>query len=513
MDTDEKASAADARPEGVSLGSIAVRGSLLNSAQWLVNKVLTAGSMLLLAHWLSPVDFGVASQASAIVQFMAICLPLTLGDVVLSRARRTEEFVAVARSMAIKGSVLNGLVIVICIPVFLAVYRDFPSRTLGLLVALLASRPLLEALQMEPLTRLRARLAYGSIAVVEGVSQAISTAISLVMALLGGKSVSLIIPNLLGGAIRVWCYRAVAGPQESNTIRRELSAEIFRDYVPAASAQYLHKIASTLEVLVLGIVCGELETGLFAFSALIATQANTVIAHQLGVVLQPIFGFLEGDVRRQAEGLLRAQRVLGLVCVPIALVQVVMAEPLFRLLFSSRYQVAVPIFQAISLAQVVLFALGPQMAFLRARRRFDTVLKWQIAQLVVGVLACWAGARLAGATGVAIGYGVVWGLFVPALGWLCLRGVAPRAAWVVVRLFAQPLLISLPAFAAAVLLHQALGTPSLLTDTLAVGLIGPLAMIVSLWIGYCVDLDLQRVFKHLWGTIVRRIHSKDDLIT
>lgn len=512
MDTDEKASAADARPEGVSLGSIAVRGSVLNSAQWLTNKVLTAGSMLLLAHWLSPVDFGVASQASAIVQFMAICLPLTLGDVVLSRARRTEELIAVARSMALKGSVLNGLVIVICIPVFLAVYRDFPSSTLGLLIALLASRPLLEALQMEPLTRLRARLAYGPIAVVEGVSQAISTALSLVMALLGGRSVSLIIPNLLGGAIRVWWYRAVARPQESRSTKRELAADIFRDYVPAASAQYLHKIASTLEVLVLGIVCGELETGLFAFSALIATQANTVIAHQLGVVLQPIFGLLGGDVRRQTEGLLRAQRVLGLVCVPIALAQVVMADSLFRLLFAARYQVAVPIFQAISLAQLVLFALGPQMAFLRAQRRFDTVLKWQIAQLVVGVLACWAGARVAGATGVAVGYGLVWGMFVPALGWICVRGVTPRAGWVVVRLFAKPLLTSLPAFAAAVLLLQALGPPSIWKDMLAVGLIGPVAMIVSLWFGSRLDIDLQMACKHLWRNVMRRIHPKDDSI-
>ena len=509
METDETTRTPDVRQAGGSLGSAAVRGSVLNSAQWLVNKALTAVSMLLLAHWLSPAEFGVASQASAIVQFMAVCLPLTLGDVVLSRARRAEEFVAVARSMAIRGSVMNGLVILICIPVFLVVYRDFPSRTLGLLIALLATRPLLEALQMEPLTRLRSRLAYGSIAAVEGVSQAISTALSLAIASLGGRSVSLVIPNLVGGAIRVRWYRAVAGPKDSRPIKRELYAEIFRDYVPAASAQYLHKIASTLEILVLGIVCGEVETGLFAFAALIATQANAVISYQLGVVLQPIFGLLEGDLRRQTEGLLRAQRVLGLVCVPIALVQVVMAEPLFRLLFADRYQVAVPIFQAISLAQVVLFALGPQMAFLRAQRRFDTILKWQIGQLVVGALVCWAGARLAGATGVAIGYGLVWGLFVPMLAWLCLRGSTPRAGLVVVRLFVQPLLISLPAFVAAVLLHRACGTPGLWTDMLAIGLIGPVAMIVSLWLGYCLDADLQMAFKRLWRGVLQRLRRGD----
>jgi hypothetical protein len=95
------------------------------------------------------------------------------------------------------------------------------------------------------------------------------------------------------------------------------------------------------------------------------------------------------------------------------------------------------------------------------------------------------------------------------LAWLCLRGSTPRAGLVVVRLFVQPLLISLPAFVAAALLHRACGAPGLWTDMLAVGLIGPVAMIVSVWFGYCLDADLQMIFKRLWRGVLQRLRPGD----
>ena len=48
------------------LGRLAMRGSVLNSAQWLINKALTAGAMLVVAFFLTPAEYGVGVQALAI---------------------------------------------------------------------------------------------------------------------------------------------------------------------------------------------------------------------------------------------------------------------------------------------------------------------------------------------------------------------------------------------------------------------------------------------------------------
>ena len=127
-----------------------------------------------------------------------------------------------------------------------------------------------------------------------------------------------------------------------------------------------------LEIIVLGFVSGKYETGLFGLAYSIAAQANTVIAYQLGVVLQPIFGRLQDDPERQVAGFLKAQRVLSAVCVPICFTQAVLAEPLFRLVLDAKWQPAIPIFQVVSLMQAFYFATGPSMSCLRAQRRFGT---------------------------------------------------------------------------------------------------------------------------------------------
>mgnify|MGYP003345950878 CR=1 FL=1 len=48
---------------------------------------------------------------------------------------------------------------------------------------------------------------------------------------------------------------------------------LMRAYLPAASAQYLHNVIVMLEVLVLGYVSGDYQTGLFAFAFQVAAQA------------------------------------------------------------------------------------------------------------------------------------------------------------------------------------------------------------------------------------------------
>ena len=61
--------------ETQELGHIAMRGSMMNSAQWLINKTLTAGAMLLIAYFLTPSEYGVGSQALAVYGFVSILQP------------------------------------------------------------------------------------------------------------------------------------------------------------------------------------------------------------------------------------------------------------------------------------------------------------------------------------------------------------------------------------------------------------------------------------------------------
>ena len=429
-----------------SFGAVAAKGSFINTGQWLVNKIATAVAMLAIAHFLVPEDYGVANQALAIAQFMVVFFPLTMGDVLIAHPRELESLVPTARRLALGIGAATGLLMIASIPIFLRVYHAYPAAWLGGLIAVAAFRPLLDAMLMVPLARMRVGLQYRRIALIDGLVQLGATMASLGMAMVGLRGSALVAPQVMGTGVRVAWYRRVMPSAAAGRFDRAVARMLMAAYLPAASAQYLHNVIVMLEVLVLGYVSGDYQTGLFAFAFQVAAQANTVVAYQLGVVLQPIFGHLRDDPARQVSGFLRVQRVLGLVCVPLSLAQAVAAEPLFRIAFPEQYAPAVPVFQVVSVAQAFYFATAPSMSCLRSQRRFKTFLAWQGVQFAVSVPIYAMAARTSGALGVALASAGLWAISAPVVVWLCTLPASGRHGIHVAAVFVKPWIIAAPVF-------------------------------------------------------------------
>jgi len=496
---------------GTSYGAVAVKGSFINTAQWLVNKVATAVAMLVIAHFLVPEDYGVANQALAIAQFMVVFFPLTMGDVLIAHPREMESLVSTARRLALLIGAGTGLLMLATIPLFLNVYRDYPAAWLGGLIAVLAFRPVLDAALMVPLARMRVGLQYRRIAMIDGLVQLAATAASLLMAVVGLRGASLVAPQMAGTATRVLWYRRAAPSTTGGGYDGIVARMLMRAYLPAASAQYLHNVMVMLEVLVLGYVSGNLQTGLFAFAFQVAAQANTVVAYQLGVVLQPILGHLRDNPRRQVSGFLRVQRVLGLVCVPISLAQAVLAEPLFRVAFPGKYAPAVPVFQVISLAQAFYFATGPSMSCLRSQRRFTTFLIWQAVQFALSLPLYWLAAwwwKDQGALGVALASAAGWAMSAPVVVWLCTRVAPGRHLGAVLAVFLKPWLVATPFFALAWVCIGRLAALGTMGDFISLLVVGPLAAVLAILAARWCDAEMRTLTDKALGAMRSRLRKR-----
>ncbi|NBS75612.1 MAG: hypothetical protein EBS66_19315, partial [Betaproteobacteria bacterium] len=324
-----------------------------------------------------------------------------------------------AAGLAMIIACCTATVTLLSIPIVIHFYHDYPAGWLIGLLAALTLRPVLEARLVVPLSMMRLRLAYPKIAFVDGLVQMGTTVLSVVIAALGGRSAALVIPAIINVGVRSTWYSRLSSVPSKARFHPKLALYLFKSFIKAASAQYIHNIIWMLEIIVLGFVSGKYETGLFGLAYSIAAQANTVIAYQLGVVLQPIFGRLQDDSERQVAGFLKAQRVLSAVCVPICFTQAVLAEPLFRLVLDAKWQPAIPVFQVVSLMQAFYFATGPSMSCLRAQRRFGTFFAWQGIQLLISLPIYWMGADWKGALGIALASGACWAISAPLVVWLC----------------------------------------------------------------------------------------------
>ena len=205
------ASTASVDEQSSGLGRVAMRGSLLNSAQWLANKVLTAGAMLVIAYFLTPAEYGVGVGSLAIYQLLCIFLPLTVGDVLIAHPKRFALLAPSAAGLAMIIGCSTAIVVLISIPIVIHIYTDYPTSWLIGLLVILAIRPIIEAKVVVPVSAMRLSLAYPKMAFVEGITQMGSTLLSVVMAALGGRGASFVVPPIFNVAARgVWYSRLCA---------------------------------------------------------------------------------------------------------------------------------------------------------------------------------------------------------------------------------------------------------------------------------------------------------------
>ena len=429
-------------------GAAAASGGAWNTLQVVANKILTVLSTILLARLLTEEDYGLGNTALAVVAYVVVLSPLSIGDLLISRPAWFAQRAAPASRMGIVIAAVS-LVIIALLAWPMERWRSAPG--LGIALAVAALRPMGEALLASPLSRLRLALEYRRIAVIDGSVQALATLTGIVLAWRGFGALALVAPQVGSMFVRALLYRRsvpnmlpMPGPVPTSGDVPTSWRALLREFAPLALGQYVHNAVLVTEVLVLGLAASEAEAGLFAFAFMLASQLNVVLSFQVGVVMQPIFAHLNDDRSRQRLAFLRALRAMAALCIPAMLVQAAAGAPAFRLLFEPRWMEALPSFWWLSLAAAFFFACNPVISLLKAQLRSRAFLAWQGIHLIFSIAGCLVIAPTGGATGIAVFSAVTWSISATCailleVGW-SLRSLART-----VGIFVIPMVASSPA--------------------------------------------------------------------
>ena len=446
-----------------------------------------------------------ATTVLAIAVFVWILPPLSMSDVLVAYPRHLELLAPTARLLALGVGTISTFMTLMAIPVVLRAYDTYPAVWLGGLLAALAICPLLAAVSVVPLSNLRQKFEFRRIAILDGVLQLAATLLSVGFAAGDGHAAALVLPRILNQAASAVCYLRIGSVRSARRFHRGIALFLIRTYLTGAGAQYIHSVVARLEIVLLGYLAGVYQTGLFGFAFVLAVQGNRIITARLGFVLQPILGELQRDPARQIDGFLRAQRVLSVVCVPLALLQVVLAEPFFRLLLPLKWQPAVPVFQMLSLSQAFFFAFGPSVACLKAQRRFGVLFMWQGVQLALSLPVFWFGVQQGGAIGVAIASTLMWSISAPIGTWLCTRVDDRGSLRQTMEVFVRPWLVGLPVFSSGYMLVQWLESWGRMGSLAALTIVGPMLLIVALLATRLTDPNFRSIADRVLSRIIHGI--------
>lgn len=372
----------------------AVRGSIWTSIQVAISKAGAAAATFFLGFLLQPSDFGVAWFAISAGGLATGLHVMAALDVLLASPRGFRRIAGAVQLMALATAAAE-VVVVAALAVVLS--RAYPDRT-GLLALMLvvSVRPLVDAMNVLPIARMRLGLEYPRLAALDGATTLIGSIGSIAMAYGGCGAMSIVLPPIAAFALRGVLYWWHTGAIVAGWSAGRRSRALALRFVVATFGSYVSGVLLILDTTILGIFVSPSSLGLFAFASGIATQVNAIISYQIAGSLHPIFAHLRNDPERQVDGLLRACRLIACILVPILLVQAAVAGPLFRAIWGARWDDAVPIFMTISLGQTFGVCMWPASFTLKAQGRFRGYLKLQLLNSAAAALAGVAAASMGG---------------------------------------------------------------------------------------------------------------------
>jgi O-antigen/teichoic acid export membrane protein len=215
--------------------------------------------------------------------------------------------------------------------------------------------------------------------------------------------------------------------------------------IPTSGAVLLERTIQQSDYLILGLLTNDKTiVGHYFFAFNQSVVVASIFVQSLVRVLLSGLSALRDNVKRQVEVFLEATRLLGVLAIPLGVLQATLARPILTLLFGDRWAPAIPLLELLSV--VAAFAVGswPAISLIMAQGRYRTrfwLRVWATLAFVVTTLtAGLIGLRFdAAAVGLAIGVSVFRVIYGPIAVWVACR-LSPQPMTAIIAIFLWPLL-------------------------------------------------------------------------
>lgn len=469
--------------ETQSLSNRVATGAMWMAGQTVASRGILFLSQLLLGWILARKDFGQIALVYTITSIATLISNPGVEEVLTQRQRHLRRWATPAFWLSLACSFVGMTVMITAAAAVVLVARRFENEAYGnpqifWMVLILALGAPLNALAVVPLSTMRSQMRFARISGInffEIVSQQILT---VVLAYLGFGAYSFVIPMPIVAAARSTLLWLNARPQ----VRRQLQIHRWLPLIQSTGwllgARMFWSTTQQGDAMLLGVIfASDVLVGEYFFGALLALQIVKVLNDNLVAVLMPALNSMHTDVARMEHATQRACRVLLTVMTPLALLQILLAEPAVRLVFPKDKWPSIPIVQVLSLAPMLYAFASPMAAMINAAGRFKAhFVLWTLAatSYFLIVAPC---AMQYGTIGTAAGV-VAWS-WLAAVIYAVVGFRSARGAAILMRI-AAPRLLSAGVAAAAAQPVLWLLPRSVLGDVLSIALTTPIVIGVYL---------------------------------
>lgn len=410
MDAKALVASRAAAPAVARAGEPTLRRRVARGVGWrLVGQVVAQATStavaLLLAHLLTPHEFGLAGMALVLAGVAGVFTDLALGAALVQRPRITD----LDRSTAFWTSLGAGLALTLVgVGISPLVADFFSTPAVAPLFAATSLLFVLTALSVTQNALLTREMDFRRLEIREMAATVVGGAAAVALAFSGAGAWAIVGQNLVvAGMSAVLLWRL--SPWRPRLVYSRESLRSLGSYgVRTLSSQFLDYLVLNMDNLLVGRFLGSVALGLYALAYNVMFLPLGRIARPIAQVMFSAFAKLQGEPERLRDGWLRGNRFAAAVNAPLFLGMAVVAPDFVPVVLGSKWDAAVPVLQLLSVAGAIQSFQTLNWSCVQATGRAEVMLRFRLFSTpltlaafavglrwgVVGVAGLFAAARL-----------------------------------------------------------------------------------------------------------------------
>lgn len=368
----------------MSLRKSAISGMVWTFTQQFGSQGITFVIQTVLARILEPEEFGLIGM---IAVFMAIASSLVNSGLTQSLIRTPKPGQADYSTVFyfnLAMSIVIYIILYFTAP-FIAAFYEQPVLVSILRVYGLSF--IFNAFSTVQLTRLTKAMNFKTQLIVALPSLILSGVIGIVLAYLDFGVWSLVwmaVSQSILSSIQIW-YWAKWAP--SLIFSKEKFREHFGFGVNLAFSGLINTVFSNIGQIVIGKFFLPSQVGFYTRANALKQLPVSNISQALNKVTYPLFSKINNDDARLKRVYRQIMQMVIYVIAPVLVIMGVLAEPLFRFLFTEKWLPAVPYFQILCILGVFYPLHSYNLSILKVKGRSDLFLKLEIVKRINSIIA------------------------------------------------------------------------------------------------------------------------------
>ncbi len=357
-------------------------------------------SSIVLARLLTPDDYGAIGMLAIFMSLAEVFIDAGFGSALIQKKNPTQVDYSTVFYFNIGMSIVLYLILFLSAP---AIANFYKMPILSKILRIQGLILFIYAFNIIQRNQIRKYLLFKKLSTITIITSVVSLIVTVIMAYKGCGVWALVAQNFIGALIPCIFFWITTSWHPT----KEYSWKSFRDLFGFGAYMFLTHLLDTFSQRITGLLVGRwYDAGTMGYYTKASETKKQATLSISGVMIQttyPLYSTVQDDKERLSNMVKRITSTLAYITVPMLFLLMLIAKPLFVLLFSDRWLPAVPYFQILCIAGMADCLLSVNQQTIAAIGKSKVFFVWAVIKQGMAILLQVLGMIFFGIMGLLIG--------------------------------------------------------------------------------------------------------------